>query len=132
MSKTSCISNLVVNKKNPGGTLENIADLFGATYLSDNYLSFYAAETIMALHYLHSVGIMYRDLKPSNVLIDMDGHIKLADLGGAVNSKSKSLKNPDVTARSLFLSNFSMEIPKEDPRNLEEPARRRSVLGTTG
>ena len=42
---------------------------------------FYAAEIISALLYLHSHDIMYRDLKPSNVLLHEDGHIKLADFG---------------------------------------------------
>jgi serine/threonine protein kinase len=39
------------------------------------------AEVVLALGHLHSMGLMYRDLKPNNVLLDADGHIKLADLG---------------------------------------------------
>ncbi|XP_010542102.2 PREDICTED: protein kinase PINOID 2 [Tarenaya hassleriana] len=40
---------------------------------------FYAAETLVALEYLHMMGIVYRDLKPENVLIRDDGHIMLSD-----------------------------------------------------
>ena len=35
----------------------------------------------MALEHLHELGIMYRDLKPSNVLLHKDGHCYLADMG---------------------------------------------------
>ena len=43
--------------------------------------TFYTAELLLALEYLHSFNVVYRDLKPENVLVATDGHIKLADFG---------------------------------------------------
>eukprot|EP01136_Pigoraptor_vietnamica_P011344 Opistho-1_new@50113 len=48
---------------------------------SEDRARFYAAEILLALKYLHEHGIVYRDLKLENLLIDRDGHIKITDFG---------------------------------------------------
>ncbi|RKO87241.1 kinase-like domain-containing protein, partial [Blyttiomyces helicus] len=50
---------------------------------SNNIARFYAAEVVMAFEYLHASDIVYRDLKPENLLIDHKGHIKITDFGFA-------------------------------------------------
>ena len=42
---------------------------------------FYAAEIVLAISYVHNLGIIYRDLKPENVLLDARGHVRLTDFG---------------------------------------------------
>jgi serine/threonine protein kinase len=54
--------------------------------LSEEQARFYLAEIVLAVEYLHDNQVLYRDLKPENVLIDLEGHIKLTDFGLSVNN----------------------------------------------
>ncbi|KAJ3346244.1 hypothetical protein HDU83_003277 [Entophlyctis luteolus] len=51
--------------------------------LDNEAAKFYAAEVVLAFEYLHSADVVYRDLKPENLLIDTNGHIRVTDFGFA-------------------------------------------------
>lgn len=49
--------------------------------MNENVAQFYMVEMLLGLEEIHKNGIVYRDFKPENILIDMSGHIKIADFG---------------------------------------------------
>ena len=49
--------------------------------LEASLAKFYAAQIIMCFEYLHSKQLIYRDLKPENVLVQNSGYLKLSDFG---------------------------------------------------
>ena len=51
-------------------------------FLNDVAL-FYTVEAVLALEYMHSLNVVYRDMKPENLLIGADGHLKITDFGFA-------------------------------------------------
>ncbi|KAJ1814802.1 Serine/threonine-protein kinase [Coemansia sp. RSA 2598] len=63
----------------PGGDLMTM--LIKYDIFPEDVTRFYMAECVLALEDVHRLGFIHRDIKPDNILIDKDGHIKLSDFG---------------------------------------------------
>jgi len=86
----------------PGGDLRDFLNSIGQ--LEEEEAQLYFAEMIMAVHTLHSMGYIHRDLKPDNFLIDRHGHLKLADFG----LSKGSVEAPHMLAKQPIGSNHSL------------------------
>ncbi|KAJ9511298.1 hypothetical protein QJQ45_017100, partial [Haematococcus lacustris] len=62
-----------------GGDCFSLLRKFGC--LDEEVARLYVAETVLALEYCHAQGIIHRDMKPDNMLISANGHVKLTDFG---------------------------------------------------
>lgn len=63
----------------PGGDLSKLLDI--KRKLPEDIAKIYVAEILLALECLHRSNIIFRDLKPENVVIDSEGHAMLTDFG---------------------------------------------------
>nr|AHZ63875.1 phototropin [Pseudolycopodiella caroliniana]AML78900.1 putative LOV domain-containing protein [Pseudolycopodiella caroliniana] len=71
------------------GDLFLLLDKQPSKCLSEDVTRFYAAEIVIALEYLHCLGVVYRDLKPENVLLQKDGHLQITDFDLSFLSSTK-------------------------------------------
>ena len=69
---------------------------------------FYIAELVLAIESVHAMGFIHRDIKPDNILIDRDGHIRLTDFGLCTGFRwthnSKYYQNGEATLLIMSLS----------------------------
>jgi len=63
----------------PGGDLMSL--LINKDILTEDEARFYIAELILSVENVHKLKCIHRDLKPDNILIDKEGHLKLSDFG---------------------------------------------------
>ncbi|XP_019196876.1 PREDICTED: serine/threonine-protein kinase D6PK-like [Ipomoea nil] len=93
----------------PGGDLHTLRQRQPGKHFSEQAVKFYVAEVLLALEYLHMLGIVYRDLKPENVLVRDDGHIMLSDFDLSLRCavsltvvKSSSLETEPLRKNSVY------------------------------
>ncbi|KAJ7970256.1 putative Kinase [Quillaja saponaria] len=111
-----------------GGDLYSLLRNLGC--LDEDVARVYIAEVVLALEYLHSLRVVHRDLKPDNLLIAHDGHIKLTDFGlskvGLINS-TDDLSGPAVSGTSLLGED---ELQLSASEHQQERRKKRSAVGT--
>ncbi|XP_057746312.1 probable serine/threonine protein kinase IRE [Arachis stenosperma] len=110
-----------------GGDLYSLLRNLGC--LDEDMARVYIAEVVLALEYLHTLNVIHRDLKPDNLLIGQDGHIKLTDFGlskvGLINSTD------DLSAQSFYNNGFLGDDElKPQHYSKREGRRKHSIVGT--
>ncbi|KAJ4724213.1 Kinase family protein [Melia azedarach] len=103
----------------PGGDLNVLRYRQNDHVFSSAVIRFYLSEIVCAIEHLHDMGIVYRDLKPENVLVQQSGHVTLTDFDLSRNLAKKTI----ISSASFFPEKQSQkfplsEIPKKHKRML--------------
>jgi serine/threonine kinase 38 len=103
----------------PGGDFMSL--LMKKDILNEDESRFYIAELILAVESIHKMNCIHRDLKPDNILIDKNGHIKLSDFGlSKIYDKafyplsSEMTKENDLTVHRPGKINQEFHLSKDD------------------
>nr|XP_023829330.1 rho-associated protein kinase 2 [Salvelinus alpinus] len=72
----------------PGGDLVTLTMNYD---MPEKWVRFYTAEVVLALDAIHYMGFIHRDVKPDNILLDQNGHLKLADFGTCMKMDSTGM-----------------------------------------
>ncbi len=82
-----------------GGDLMTL--LMRKDILTEEESRFYIAETIMAIESVHALNYIHRDLKPDNVLLDKEGHVKLTDFGLCKHAEIRPSRMTEIKQSEL-------------------------------
>ncbi|KAL8525989.1 hypothetical protein ACS0TY_015276 [Phlomoides rotata] len=115
----------------PGRDLNSLRKIQTEKLFSDDIIRFYAAELVLAVEYLHKLGIVYRDLKPENVMIQHTGHLMLVDFdlstklaGNSPPSRCASQSKPEIKPKKKKILAFFSDsgISPEETAHRYKPA----------
>ena len=111
----------------PGGDMMTL--LMKKDTLAEEVTQFYIAETALAIHSIHRLGFIHRDIKPDNLLLDARGHIKLSDFGLCTGLKkshrTEFYRDLSQAKPSDFAGNWS---PLDSKRRAESWKKNRRAL----
>ncbi|KAM7512502.1 hypothetical protein LguiB_011377 [Lonicera macranthoides] len=106
-----------------GGDLHALRQKQPGKYFPEHAARFYVAEVLLALEYLHMLGIIYRDLKPENVLVREDGHIMLSDFDLSLRcTVSPTLVRSSNTGLESKNTGYCMQPACIEPSCVIQPA----------
>lgn len=129
----------------PGGDLMTM--LIKYDTFSEDVTRFYIAECVLAIDTVHKLGFIHRDIKPDNILIDKDGHIKLSDFGLSTGfhkqhdssyyqrllDSSNGVQSPAAAARnSVMVNAIHLTMSSKDQIATWKVNRRKLAYSTVG
>jgi serine/threonine protein kinase len=110
----------------PGGDLMSL--LIERGVLTETETKFFIAETLLAIDFVHRTGFIHRDIKPDNLLLTTDGHIRLTDFG----LSTKLDRYSDPLTKLIDELTECIHDPLAGARPIRDKKRRDQVCSTVG